>query len=193
MAGERLFTGQANPASTEPKAPGALGQIFTISTNGRFISGGSVWVEGGVFFELWQLWNKDTGTQLRSLDITSLSPASNVEGGGDTGWFRFNLTDLSSTPYGPSTGVNYIVNMWTASSGGSQVYTDGGFSYPFGTSPLSTTGSIYGVSNASTDPPTFTGFTTGRFYADVTLDSPASVAPVPLVAPSAAAIRAGSW
>ncbi len=192
MGGERLYTGEAGPGSTEAIGGGnSLGQKFTISTNGRTVVGGASWVQAGVFFPWWQIWNKDTGVLLREGDITGLSPSG-------TGWFYFDMASLGAgttvlTPLALSTGVNYIVNIWSGAQAGDQVYTDGGFSYPFGTSPLSTAGSIYNNGQPRDVAPVFEGFTTGRFYADLTLDSPDNPRPHITVAPSFAVTRAATW
>jgi hypothetical protein len=172
VGGERLYTNEADPASREAIGTGnSLGEIFTVSQNGRTIVGGSSWVEEGVFFPWWQVWNKDTGVLLREGDITALPDKP------FTGWLRFSLADLGAgttplTPLAPATSVNYIVCGWTGPQAGNQVFTAGGFAYPFGESPLSATGSVFGTNGQARDVmPNFTGFTNGRFYFDVTLES----------------------
>lgn len=192
MGGERLYTNQADPFSREAIAGNSLGEIFTISQSGRTIVGGGCWIENGFYFPWWQVWNKDTSTLLREGDITALP------GKPTTGWFYFNTSDLGAgttplTPLPVATATNYIGCGWSGAQGGNQVFTDGGFSYPFGVSPLSATGSVFGtVGQARSVMPAFTGFVTGRFYFDVTLDSPDMPRP-PIVTPSPAVVRAGRW
>jgi len=193
MAGERLYTGQADPNQTEATTNNALGQIFTVSDSGRSAIGGGVWVESGVFRPWWSIWNRDTSTLLREGDITALGPSG-------TGWFYFNLADCTAgttalTPLALSTGVNYQVVAWTSTTSGNQRYSDGGFSYPFGTSPLSTSGCVYGNNgDARSVFANNTGFTAGRFYTDVTLDSPSVFIPKrAIVGPSRAAQSRSRW
>lgn len=193
--GERLFTGQADPVSTEALAGANLGQMFTVSANGRFVVGGATWIQAGAFRPWWQVWNKDTATLLREGDITALG------GKPTTGWFYFNMADLTAgttvlTPLSISTGVTYITSGWSAVQPGKlQTFTDGGFSYPFGISPLATAGSIYvDASPPRTTIPSATGFVTGRFYAaDVTLDGPANLPQRALVGVSRAAQSRSRW
>jgi hypothetical protein len=180
VGGERLYTEQAGPASREVITGNFLGEIFTISENGRFVVGGASWVENGAFFPWWQIWSRLSTTLLREGDITALDPAAHTSPAGGTGWFYFALADLTPgttvlTPLPLVTGGGnvYQVGGWTpVGTPGNQVYTDAGFSYPFGVSPLAATGSVYGnPGDARSVYANNTGFTSGRFYFDVTLES----------------------
>lgn len=180
MAGETLYAGQAGPTASDSIGSGqSLGQKWVCSEPGRFIVGGASWVQAGVFFPLWQIWLKGSPSTIEiELDITSLDPAGNTDPEGGTGWFRFLFSELSEPPWPVPEDTVHIVNQWTGAQAGNYRYADSGFSYPFPPdSVLTTSGSIYNNGQASSVPPIFEGFTNGRFYADLLLDSPAPPAP----------------
>lgn len=189
MGGERLYPGQADPGSTDLIASTNrnLGQKFTCSQTGRYIVGGGIWVQANVYPERWQIWNKGTGVQLANLAMSTLNPSG-------TGWLYFTLAQLSTADIGPlDTATTYIVATWTPAGPGSYVFTNGGFSYPFGQSPLSTNGCIFRDNGTSTQIPNDETFTGGRFYADLTLDDYAANRLGAIFTQPAAIVRAGSW
>lgn len=188
MGGERLYSdAELGPGSTDNIAPDnrSLGQIFQCSQSGRFIVGGRVWVQAGVFPERWQVWLKSGAVNLADHALAPLSPSG-------TGWFAFTLASLGAAPIGPlTTATDHVVNSWTPSGAGLYVFRSG-TSYPFGMSPLSSSGPIFRNGGTSAQIPNDETFTGGRFYVDVVLDTP-GVGPRTLVAPSQAAQRASRW
>ena len=186
MGGERLFPGQADPGSSAAISPDnrGLGQQMTITQAGRMVVGGGFWVQSGVYPERWQLWNKDSSTRLLDMALAALSPSG-------TGWRYFYFAELGLSPFGPLVvGTNYIPATWTPSGAGNYVFTNGGFSYPFGQGPLSTTNPpIFRNAGTSAQVPNDATFSGGRFYVDVILDA----GPQVRVTGSRAAQRSSRW
>lgn len=164
MSGESLYTSQT-PASDDPDTGArAIGNRFTVSSSAPATKG-RYWIKTGglpATSALWQLWNEDTTTKLAQFDMSTLTGLPSNDW---CDWFTL------SSPVSLSAGVNYIVCSFIQGSPGYR-YSDGGSAtFPFGTSPLSSSTGIYRNGGTSNQIPNTTYG--AYFFSDLQLGSSA--------------------
>lgn len=163
-----------------------FGLEFTVSSSVDCV-GGRAWVPASgrppTFY--WQLWRLSDSTLLAQ---TNLNDAAHGTPSSGT-WMSFTSARFA-TPgnIALATSTSYAQGVFT--DDGHFVYTDPAPAFPIGTGVLSASTGRFRNGATITDPPTSTSST--YFFADITVDAAAARMPQ-ILAPVAAAHRAGSW